>query len=157
MKSICLILCVLVSTQLMADETLHACKADEIKELVYDQNKDMENFHMINSKGEIVGVYSHKDNDEVYAEVCEYIDAEMTVANEWYYWQEDHGVSSNPSKWARGDYYTIAQDEGIARLTVLDGSKKGEVTVKFEIEGWDGETEITHILKTDTLTFRKIK
>lgn len=145
-----------VSTQTFAQEGLRACRSEEIKKLVYDQNQDMENFHMLNQKGEIVGVYSHKDNDEVFAEVCEYIDSEMTVANEWYYWQEEYNVSSNPQKWATGDYYTIAQDEGIAHLRVLNGHKKGEVTVTFEIEGWDGEGE-AQILKSDTLTFRKIK
>lgn len=151
-----ILLSVLFSTQLFAKEskTLRACKADEIQELIYDQNKDMKSLYMHNAKGEIVGVYSWEEND-VYAEVCEYIDSDLTVASEWYYWQND-GESSNPAKWTKGDFFVIAQDEGLANISVLKASKKGEVSFKFEILGWDGEGE-EQTMKSEVLTLRQVK
>lgn len=133
--------------------SLRACKSDEIKELIYDQNKDMASAYMMNAKNEIVGVYSWAEG-EVYAEVCEYINSDLTIANEWYYWQNDD-ASSNPSKWSKGDFYEIAQDEGLANLTVLKSSKKGAVSVRFEIVGWDGDgKELT--VKSEVLAFKPL-
>lgn len=154
MKSL-IILSLLFSAQVMANDsqTLRACKSDEIKELIYDQNKDMQSKYMQNSKGEIVGVYSWEEG-AVYAEVCEYINSDMTVANEWYYWQNDD-ESSNPAKWLKGDSFEIAQDEGLANITVLKGSKKGDVSFRFEIIGWDGEGE-QHTLKNEVLSLRSL-
>lgn len=148
-------LLVLASAQAMAADSkeLRPCKSDEVKELIYDQNKDMNNSYMQNAKGEIVGVYSWADG-EVFAEVCEYFNSDLTVANEWYYWQSDDG-SSNPSKWTKGDFYEIAQDEGLAGLTVLKSSKKGEVTVRFEVIGWDGEGE-QHSVKSQVLSLKPL-
>lgn len=151
MKMLMLLSLMLLSTQGMAGETLRACTSDEIKELIYDQNKDMQSKYMHNQKGEIVGVYSWEDGD-VYAEVCEYINADMTVANEWYYWQNDDDNSA-PSSWKKGDTLVIAQDEGLANIHVLKSSKNGNVTFRFEIIGWDDEGE-QHILKSEDLNLK---
>ena len=149
-----MILSLLVSTQLMANDSksLRACKSDEVKELISYQNEKMQNMFMQNAKGEIVGVYSWEDG-EVYAEVCEYIKTDMTVASEWYYWQNDDG-SSNPAKWTKGDFYVLAQDEGLANITVLKGSKKGAASIRFDIIGWGEEGE--HVFKSEVLSLRAL-
>lgn len=157
MLSILFSLSILASFQaLAADSTsLRACKSEEVKELIDDQNDEMKmkNSYMVNAKGDIVGVYSWAEG-EVHAEVCEYINSDLTIASEWFYWQNDD-ASSNPAKWSKGELYEIAQDEGLAHLTVVKASKKGEVSVRFEIIGWNGDgQELT--VKSEVLGFKPL-
>lgn len=96
---------------------------------------------MKNSKNETVGFYAwNSDEDSMYAEICEYIDNEFTVANEWYYWDEN--TSSNPTSWIKGSTYGISQDEGLAELQVLKANKNGDVIFKLTIIGWADEDQL---------------
>lgn len=154
-----ILLSVLFSFQVSANEhakKLRACRADEIAKLVSETNKDMNSLHMTNIKGEIVGIYSWAEG-EVFAEVCDYLqvaDVNMTYSNDWFYWNSDS--SSNPSNWSKSDFYELHQDEGISKIEVLKASKKGEVSFKFTIVGWDGEG-IEHDLHTELLSLKSIK
>lgn len=104
---------------------------------------------MKNSKNQTLGLYTwSKSADDIYAEVCEYLDtAEQTVANTWYYWQGDR-AEANPGVWKKNSGYLIQQDEGSMSLQAIKASARGDVKVKIEIEGVD---EV--IVKSQTVNF----
>ncbi len=148
-----LLLTALFSISAMSAEVkpLKACGEYAALDLAEDHKDWTETFNMLNTKGEIVGVYSYKDT-EIHSAVCDYVSSdELTVANEWYYW--DGEDSANPATFNESQYW-MSQDEGQAFFDVLKTSAKGEITVQFKILGWDDEgREI--IVRDEVLTFKK--
>lgn len=150
-----LLLTVLFSTSAFSAEVkpLKACSEYAALDLAEDHKEWTETFNMLNAKGEVVGIYSYKD-EEIHSAVCDYVsdDTEMTIANEWYYWEGEE--SANPATFDNKTEYWMAQDEGQAFFSVLKTSKTGEIIVQFHIIGFDGEGE-TVIVRNEVLTFKK--
>jgi hypothetical protein len=99
----------------------------------------------------VVGVYASDVDNGAYARVCQYffID-DMTVANEWYYW--DSETSSAPAKWRKGESLFMSQDEGKLAFKVLSKTTTG-MKLKWDIVGWgEGDEEIIH---SEVLTLTK--
>lgn len=147
MKLIAIIMTLAFSAQTFAAPTeVAACSTKELsrlQETVAEKLADGFDFSklMKNSKNETVGFYAwNSDEDSMYAEICEYINNEFTVANEWYYWDEK--TSSNPTSWTKGSTYGISQDEGLAELAVLKTNPNGNVTFKLTVIGWGDEDQI---------------
>lgn len=135
------------SAQTFAAPTeIAACSKLELSRLQQTINEKLDdkfNYSklMKNSKKETVGFYVwNSDENSMYAEVCENINSEFTVANEWYYWDEE--TSSSPTSWTTGSNYGISQDEGLAELKVLKENQDGNITFKFTIIGWEDEDQI---------------
>lgn len=150
-----ILLTILVSTNLFAAQptSLKPCGEYAAIDLAEDHKEWTETFNMVNSKGEVVGIYSYRDN-EIHAGVCEYIESEnVTVANEWYYWQNDD-ASANPAEFKKGIHYWLAQDEGQAFFMVNNENAKGEVSVNFSVIGFDEEGDDVE-LRREVLTFKK--
>ncbi|MBC7713864.1 MAG: hypothetical protein H7177_11025 [Rhizobacter sp.] len=150
-----LLLALLTTTQLFAREStpLKACGNYASQDLTEEHDEWEHTYYMLNAKQEVVGAFSFKEG-EIHAQVCEYIEADkITVANEWYYWQNTE-LSANPSDWTNKNHYWLAQDEGSVFLTVLKTSATGEVTVKMSIMGYDEEGDDVE-MRTDVLTFKK--
>lgn len=150
-----LLLTLLVSTQLFAEDLkpLKACGEYAAVDLAEEHSEWTETFYMLNAKKEVVGAFSYKDG-EIHAAVCDYIEAEnVTVANEWYYWQKSE-LSANPKDWKKETHYWIAQDKGQAFFSILKTSATGEVTIKFSVMGFDEEGDDVE-MRTDVLTFKK--
>lgn len=149
-----LLLSVLFSLSAMADtsKSYRACKKTEIKELIEDRSEWLQVFHMLNAKKEIVGAFAYSDSG-ARAIVCDYVDVEATVASEWFYWDD---ADSNPATFKKGLEYMISQDEGIARFSVLNTSKSGEVTVRFRLFGWGAEPDYEKeiVFRDEVLTFK---
>ncbi|MBC7427074.1 MAG: hypothetical protein H7336_00590 [Bacteriovorax sp.] len=150
-----LILALFTSAQLFASETkpLKACGNYAAQDLMEEHVEWDHTYYMLNADQKVVGAFSVKGN-EIQAQVCEYIAADnVTVANEWYYWQNTE-LSANPADWSVDNHYRIAQDEGSAFFQVLKTSNSGEVTIKFSVMGADEEGNDVE-MRTDVLTFNK--
>ena len=150
-----LLLTILVTTTLMAAQptSLKPCGEYAAVDLAEDHKEWTETFNMVNAKGEVVGIYSYRDN-EIHAGVCEYIaDDNLTVASEWYYWENDD-ASANPAEFKKGIHYWMAQDEGQAFFMLNNTSSTGEVTVQFSVIGFDEEGDDVE-LRREILTFKK--
>ncbi len=154
MKSLILFALISLSTSAFAYEptALKPCSEDAAFDLTEEHAEWTETFYMLNKKGQIVGAYSYKE-DQIHAAVCDYIsDDNLTVANEWYYWEADG--SANPAAFSKNSTYWMAQDEGQSFFDVKKESKKGEITAVFTIVGWD-ENGNDHNVRVDEVTFKK--
>lgn len=109
--------------------------------------------YLRNGSGDILGFFASDGEIDVYAEVCESIDdSNLTVSNEWYYW-DDGRAKSEPATWKAGQAFRISQDEGLATIRVVEPSDAGPVTAVLTILGWD-ENSVEHIVRQDTVTFQ---
>lgn len=147
----------LLTTSAFAATPLKPCSADQLKNLKDTikewKQKGLTEAKLINNaQGKTLGFYSfNKAGDEIYAEVCEYLSTdELTVASEWYYWEEEN--SADPKTWKKGEGNLIAQDEGTAVITVTKASPTGDIIGTIEIEGVEEE-----IIKKDTIRFVTIR
>ena len=151
-----LLFILLFSITAMAEtsKSFRACKKAEINELIEAPAEWDRVFYMFNSKKEIVGAYAYRDN-AVRAIVCDYVQANATVASEWFYW--DGEGDANPAIFKKGLEYMVSQDEGIARFRVLSPSKTGEITVRWRLFGWglapDYDEEV--VFRDEVLTFEQ--
>lgn len=159
MKSLILLAMITLSAPAFAfgpkatHEPLRPCTEDAAFDLTEEHAEWSETFYMLNANGQIVGVYSYKD-DQIHAAVCDYLSSdELTVANEWYYWQEEG--SANPQTFTVNSTYWMAQDEGLSSLFVKKASATGEITAAFTVVGWDGEGH-EHNVRADIVTFKKV-
>lgn len=102
-------------------------------------------YYIKNLKGQILGYYSTEtdDRDGIHAEICDYVyQDDLTVSNDWYYWDQ-YGKSTHPTKWNKNDTLRISQDEGFAYFKVLTANKNGNIKADFKVVGWaDSDDEI---------------
>lgn len=147
----------LLTSTAFAATPLKPCSADELKDLKVTikewKEKGLTETKLINNaQGKTLGFYSfNKAGDDIYAEVCEYLSTdELTVASQWYYWEEEN--SADPKTWKKGEGNLIAQDEGTAVITVTKASPTGDIIGTIEIEGVEED-----ILKKDTIRFVTIR
>jgi hypothetical protein len=110
--------------------------------------------YLKNSKNETVGFFSWNDaSDSMYAEVCESMPEELTIADHWYYWDASLD-ETNPASWKKDEEYGITQDEGTANFKVIKTSKTGNIKAKFTIIGWD-ENSHDIVAREDVVTFQR--
>ena len=105
-----------------------------------------------NSAGAVLGFYAWSGEEQIYAEICDWVKGDQyTTASSWYYWSEE-SESVNPANWQKGHVYWLTQDEGLAEITVLDESPAGEVRAQLSVFGWDDEGK-QHTLLGDRVYF----
>lgn len=131
-----------------APQRLAPCDArgiSALKESILDKRADgfVNVKLMTNTNGKVLGFYTwNKAGDDMYAEVCEYLETrEYVAASQWYYWEND-GYKTNPASWVKGASYFIAQDEGTSTMKLLKPSVDGNITVLMDIEGTDEEAGV---------------
>ncbi len=114
-------------------------------------------YYIKNLKGQILGYYSTQadsDQDGIHAEICDYVfQDDLTVSNEWYYWDQ-YGTSTYPSKWKTNQNHRISQDEGIAYFKVIKAGRDGNIKAKLKVVGWnDSQDEI--VVRSSVVLFEK--
>lgn len=126
-------------------QEISACTDEQLADLkttIEDKKNDGYPYSKLlkNTQNKVVGLYAW-DEDEMgmYAEVCDYVHTDHTVASSWYYWDE---ASSNPKDFQKGVSYRLTQDEGIAYFKILSPMKKGVVKLEMSIVGWDSASDV---------------
>lgn len=126
-------------------QEIAACSDEQIEDLkntITDKKNDGYPHSKLlkNAQKKIVGIYAW-DEDEMgmYAEVCDYVHTDHTVASSWYYWDEG---SSNPKDFQKGISYRLTQDEGIAYFKILSPIKNGVVKLEMSVVGWDSASDV---------------
>ena len=161
MKSLVVCLALLASGSVFAKvQGLEACDAREVatmkKEILEKKAEGLTNASLMkNKKGEIVGYFATDKDQDIYAEVCEYVEVDgITVARDWYYWESEG--KADPAVWTKNSTYVLMQDEGIAEMKVLKTSKTGNITVEFSVVGW-GDDSKEVILRNEIVEFVPVK
>jgi hypothetical protein len=124
---------------------------ESIEEWKVDENYT-EVYYIKNLQGQILGYFSTDNDSSIHAEICEpvyNIGNDITVANDWYYWDQER-ENVDPRTWRRNYEYRISQDEGFAYIKVLKESNTGRIKAQFRIVGWqeDGEMSVRNSLVT---------
>ncbi len=141
-----------ISTQVLASpKILRACTTDELKDIEVsikdwaDEEGYKFAYYMKNPQGQTVGFYSTDHDQSMYAEVCDYVDSELTTSTSWYYWEDSAAKppKANPASWKAKASYRLTQDEGVAYIKMLKADKAGKITAEFQVMAFgNGNNEV---------------
>lgn len=106
-------------------------------------------YYLKNPQDEVIGFYATNNDSEMYAEVCDSVQTELTTASSWYYW-DSSAASTDPRTWVSGDEHRLTQDEGIAYINVLDADRAQLCVMGFG----DGDDEV--LLMSEVVRFEAL-
>jgi hypothetical protein len=145
---------------LAAPKILRACTAKELVDLEASIKDWVAEdypyaYYMKNSKNEVLGFYATDKHSDMYAEVCEYAQSELTTSSSWYYWDES-SVKADPATWTANGKYRLTQDEGVAYIKMIKASKTGNIQAEFQVKGFEEDSEEILLMK-EIVTFEPKK